>query len=54
MGTTFKLGTDHVYEVHSNKEYGFYTIEADQETDVRHWVINHLDLSQDWYIVKVK
>lgn len=23
------------------------------ETEVRHWIINHLDLSQDWTIKKL-
>lgn len=39
-----------IYTIKNTKNKDIYVKEFKDETDARHWVINHLDLSLDWKI----
>ena len=31
-----------------------YVVELKDKGDIRHWIINHLDISKDWHVEKYK
>ena len=43
------------YLIYNNKnEYENYKKEFSNLSDARHWIINHLDLSNEWNIKPIK
>ena len=42
------------YIIWAEKSYATYYKSFENSSDARHWVINHLDLSENWHIDKIK
>ena len=40
-----------VYLITNNKDNEHYKIKLENLDSVRHWIINHLDLSKGWTII---
>jgi hypothetical protein len=42
-----------MFGLSNDKDSEVYTRQFEDETEARHWVINHLDLSKNWTITKL-
>tara|TARA_Y100001937_G_C7054922_1_gene300921 strand:- start:75 stop:305 length:231 start_codon:yes stop_codon:yes gene_type:complete len=40
------------YHITNKQDSENYIVELKDKVEVRHWIINHLDLSKDWHIEK--
>lgn len=42
------------YYIHNKQQTESYTVELNSIEDARHWIINHLNISQKWVIKEHK